>query len=257
MNSNIKPNILNINGIATKIFPLSKDFQLIERIHELNDNLFTFDVFPHSWFLFFSEFPLLNVEILTPEGYKRCDSIRTLFLPPFSLVRWKLYKGINKWKAFRGECLIPSEFQTVPLGFKEKVGEFNEQVDVLEFVKLNYKNAIRYPNELNRSKISPKLKLLIDQQFSSEISLEKIFLENNFDVSGSSHLFKSTYSISPNEYRIRLQINLAIRKAFKEKSSITQTCYESGFDSYSSFFRNLKAWLPVSPSKIWKLWEPK
>lgn len=90
-------------------------------------------------------------------------------------------------------------------------------------------------------------KLFIDNNFGSNIDLNNIADEACFSKFHFIRLFKSIYGKTPHQYLIRVRVENA--KLFLEKgSSVSETCFDVGFDSVSSFTALFKQYTTLSPS---------
>ncbi len=90
-------------------------------------------------------------------------------------------------------------------------------------------------------------KLFIDTHFCNNIDLDNIADEACFSKFHFIRLFKTIYRNTPHQYLTRVRIENA--KTFLKKGiSVTETCYNVGFDSVSSFTGLFKQYTKLSPS---------
>ena len=91
-------------------------------------------------------------------------------------------------------------------------------------------------------------KLFIDNHFSDHIDLNNISDEAYFSKFHFIRLFKTIYGHTPHQYLIKVRIENA--KEFLQKDiSVTDTCFNVGFDSLSSFSGLFKRYTNLSPSQ--------
>jgi AraC-like DNA-binding protein len=90
-------------------------------------------------------------------------------------------------------------------------------------------------------------KLFIDTHFSEHIELGNIADEAYFSKFHFIRLFKTVYGNTPHQYLIEVRIENA--KHFLQKgSSVSEACFNVGFDSISSFTALFKQYTKLSPS---------
>ena len=97
-------------------------------------------------------------------------------------------------------------------------------------------------------------KLFIDKNFNNSIDLDNIADEACFSKFHFLRLFKTIYGKTPHQYLIRVRVENA--KLFLEKgNSVSDTCFEIGFDSVSSFTALFKQYTKLSPSAYQQQYE--
>jgi AraC-like DNA-binding protein len=90
-------------------------------------------------------------------------------------------------------------------------------------------------------------KLYIDAHFAEPIDLANIAGEACFSKHHFLRLFKSMYGTTPQQYRKRVRIEKAM-VLLAQGRSVTEVCFEVGFESLSRFSATFKAVVGVSPS---------
>lgn len=242
---------VNLNNGFTLVRQITKSLQLIQRVQLLEKQQRNFDVFPDSWFLFYSEMPVGQVVVESKNEIINLKPHTAIFLPPLSIIKWKLNPGLIKWSAVRGEVKTPASFGEIPFSLPWYYQEKIESEDkIIEYIEENKKDWRQIPFANNDSKIARAIKASIDGSYTSELNLSE-YAENFFlKISNISHAFKTCYGVSCLDYLMRLRINEALKKISYENKSLTDACYEAGFSDYSSFYRQFKNWLTVGPSEI-------
>ena len=79
-----------------------------------------------------------------------------------------------------------------------------------------------------------RAKLFIDENFASDIDLNKIADEACFSKFHFVRLFKEIYGRTPHQYLTRVRIEKA-KKYLDEGQTVAYACFKVGFDSISSF----------------------
>lgn len=192
------------------------------------------------------------MQIVTIFGDVEVQLKTAIFLPASKIIRWKLFPGNVKWYAYRGETTLPKELQTEAFMFSfSEIPMFKNSNQIFEFILQNKGQAKSLPSELTSSLLARKIKNHLDQDFEDlkNSKLSEMAMILGVKPNEMSQSFKKCYGMNPVEYKNRLKLNKALYKIWLEMdSSITDACYESGFDEYSSFYRNFIKWLNVEPS---------
>ena len=91
-------------------------------------------------------------------------------------------------------------------------------------------------------------KLFIDDHYHDNIDLGNISDEAYFSKFHFIRLFKTIYGSTPHQYLIKVRIENA-KELLQKDMSVTDTCFEVGFDSVSSFSGLFKRYTKLSPSE--------
>jgi AraC-like DNA-binding protein len=106
----------------------------------------------------------------------------------------------------------------------------------------NYPYAYRYRRIV-------QAKQYIDDHFKEPIDLDDISDEANFSKFHFLRLFKSAYGKTPNQYLTDCRIRCALRLLEEHQLSISEICFEVGFESLGSFSSLFKREAGTSPSR--------
>jgi AraC-like DNA-binding protein len=91
-------------------------------------------------------------------------------------------------------------------------------------------------------------KLFIDSNFNDTIDLDNIANEAYFSKFHFIRLFKSIYGKTPHQYLTSVRIDHA-RLLLEKDLSVTETCFEVGFESLTSFTALFRRYAKSSPSE--------
>lgn len=91
-------------------------------------------------------------------------------------------------------------------------------------------------------------KLFIDEHFSEQIDLEKVADEAFYSKYHFIRQFKKIYGRTPHQYLIAVRIEHA-KQLLKTDHSVSEVCYDIGFESLSSFSGLFKRIVGLSPSE--------
>lgn len=95
-----------------------------------------------------------------------------------------------------------------------------------------------------------RAKEYMDSAYTENLTLEKISREACLSQFHFLRLFKSVYSITPHQYLTRKRIEKAVSLLFGTNMSITEICFEIGFESLSSFSWLFKNRFGLSPEQV-------
>src|SRR5437879_8495453 len=90
-------------------------------------------------------------------------------------------------------------------------------------------------------------KLFIDSHFAEKIDLNDISDEAPFSKFHFIRLFKNIYEKTPHQYLTKVRIEKA-KELLQRDHSVTDVCFQVGFDSLSSFTGLFKRIVKISPS---------
>jgi len=90
-------------------------------------------------------------------------------------------------------------------------------------------------------------KLFIDKHYADNIDINAIAGEACFSKYHFLRLFKQTYHVTPHQYLTTVRIQKA-RELLQNGTSVTETCFNLGFESMSSFNKLFKRRLKITPS---------
>ena len=125
---------------------------------------------------------------------------------------------------------------------------------IIQLIDIIYTQKNRDNSYLNAQNIPPKLKNAIEYINGNFINLQTIDEVANYCGITPTYLarmFKKILDTTPNEYVTNLRIAYA-RHLLNQGKSITDVCYESGFNNYTYFISKFKAITGTTPSKYQK-----
>lgn len=87
------------------------------------------------------------------------------------------------------------------------------------------------------------------KNFKRKITLEEVALLTNKSISAFCHYFKKTTKMSYINFLTQIRISHSCELLKTTNLSITEICYESGFNNWANFSKHFKKHCEVSPSK--------
>lgn len=85
--------------------------------------------------------------------------------------------------------------------------------------------------------------------FKHKITLEEVAALTNKSVSAFCHYFKKITKVSYINFLTQIRISYACELLKTSNLSITEICYESGFNNWSNFSKHFNKYCEMSPSK--------
>jgi len=113
---------------------------------------------------------------------------------------------------------------------------------------LTSKNYVRSLS-LKESRGLNKIYEYLFENFSNPIKLEDVAAIANMNPSAFSRYFKRTNGKTLTKYINEIRIGYACRKLIEDEISISETCYECGYNSISNFNKQFKAITNLTPSE--------
>jgi AraC-like DNA-binding protein len=173
-----------------------------------------------------------------------------LFIPPFSILDWRLNIGQFEWKSvlmFSEPPETAPKFATLfPLNYELPFTKSGINSEIFDQIK---KSGQRVDKEEKLIPLSLKVKRAIDLNFNSSISIGDIAKNINSTASPISRAFKITYDISPLFYRNQLRVFDASLKLLKGET-VTEAAHEVGFQDLSRFNKQFKEKMRAIPSQF-------
>jgi len=100
-----------------------------------------------------------------------------------------------------------------------------------------------------------RMELLIDfvfKNFSREISIAEVAAILNISRNSFCRYFKTRTNKVFSEFLSEVRVGNACKLLIENKMSISQICYESGFNNMSNFYRQFKNVKQITPSEFQK-----
>jgi len=111
--------------------------------------------------------------------------------------------------------------------------------------QVQYLKKNLYPKDYLLTQII-RSKKFIDNNFANNINLDDIAGEAFFSKFHFIRLFKRYYGVTPHQYLIRVRVAGA-KKLLQSGMSISDVCYEIGFESVPSFTKLFKTITGTTP----------
>jgi len=218
--------------------------------YENKDLVLTGPNTPHAWA---GDEEYKNAHVMTLQFHSDFLSDRTLNRRIALPIRDLLIK------ARRGVLFSP---ETVELmnGRLEKLSNTQGFDSLLEFLSILYDLSISRNQEIlasasyvghidpSRSKRIEKVTNYIQESLHNEIRIKEVAEMVNMSETAFSHFFKKQTQRTFTDYLIDIRIGYAARLLMDSEQTISEICFESGFNNVSNFNRTFKKKRGVTPS---------
>src|SRR5215217_3967089 len=98
---------------------------------------------------------------------------------------------------------------------------------------------------------------LIDARYSEPLDLDELARTANFSRYHFLRAFRAAFHATPHEYLTRKRVERAKELLAESELTVTEICFEVGFDSVGSFstlFHKMVGWSPsIYPARAWEM----
>lgn len=235
---------------TSNVFSSSYKEALIFRRHSYDSEKEVVDVHAGAWTLAYAQVEPESIYLNMGSDWIELKGGILLFIPPFSILRWKIRNGTLKWMYFLSlnnieiankipaKIITNFDFKVLPL--------FRNANSVLKFAK--EADGI-LPNIDSRNDVVSSLKLKIDARFSKTENI-KDMLNQKQNYAYISRQFKARYWMSPVEYRNQLRLMQTSYDLMFEKKSILETSSNNGITDSKFFYQKFNKLLRTNPSSF-------
>lgn len=125
--------------------------------------------------------------------------------------------------------------------------------DILSYIE---QGLINYTQPNNNSHIPKELNEIItyvNKNFASITSINKLVETFHTSHSTLERMFKKHLDMTPRQYLYDKKFSNACRM-LRNNASVTEACFQSGFDDYSNFIQNFKKIYKTTPLKYKKVY---
>lgn len=206
------------------------------------------DVYANVWVLAYANLQENTVSILVDNQKLQLSGKVLIFIPPFSVISWKVDNSSVKWMYFsnsnlsegceRLKCKIINKFDFNLILF------LRNSIKNLDLIKNIKGTTIDLSNEYS---VVANLKNKIDKNFFQSEKI-KSYISINHNYSYFSREFKKIYKISPICYRNHLRIKQCMCELLFSQKTILEVAKKNGITDSKFFYKKFKEIIGVSPS---------
>lgn len=232
-----------------EIQPWDKGLLRFFRIDRYSESANLVDTFGPAWFLGWTDQRDVEVFVRSRNRYIPLNSQQFVFVPPFSIIHWKVLAGTLRWNAFVSDSELPSTAPWLPAVYDRVQGRIPQTLESIHSFLRSRIPRIQLLQEKTRSPLAVEVKKHLIYNYREQQSIQE--LAKLFDVSRFvlCHAFRNAYSLSPLQYRQRLRMANAMHR-IAQGSAISTALSESGFTCISEFDRQVKNLYEFPPSSL-------
>ncbi|MCB0364630.1 MAG: helix-turn-helix transcriptional regulator [Bdellovibrionaceae bacterium] len=229
---------------------LDKDLLRFDRIHRFVGPTKEVDSLPRIWSLALADFEPGIIRVPTENGPAELVGPVGVFMPPFSPIQWQIEPSVLEFRAFISPTSLPPGIPRDPFFFSWAGNQDPTSVDEILALLTDLQN-LTYIKPPGRYSVPAQMtKIFIDNNYHQRISLAEMAKQLNYSHSFLTRSFKSTYGISPVEYRTRLRLFDAQMLLLTKSSKVTHVAYASGFSDPGRFMKQFRRLFRARPSQF-------
>ncbi|MCB0385199.1 MAG: helix-turn-helix transcriptional regulator [Bdellovibrionales bacterium] len=229
---------------------LAKDLIQFNRIHRFDQSVTEVDSLPGVWSLAIGDLHPGLVKVPTENGLIDLRGPVAVFIPPFSPVQWLIEPCILEFKAFISPTPLPPGIPHKPFYFAwpnhclpKSVSEvFAVIKDLKSFTYIRPPGRYSVPAQMTKN--------FIDSNYHRRLSLAEMAKKLKYSHSFLTRSFKSTYGLSPVDYRTKLRLFDAQMLLLTKPSNVTSIAYASGFSDPGRFMKQFRRLFKARPSQF-------
>ena len=123
------------------------------------------------------------------------------------------------------------------------------------FVEILRNSPTNIGDNYNVFSITQQVSHYIKTHFTEDINMDAISKKFGYTPNYISHLFYMERGMTIKEFTVNLRMDYALKKICSTEGSISDICFECGYNSFSNFLRTFKSRYGVSPKKYRALYK--
>jgi AraC-like DNA-binding protein len=153
----------------------------------------------------------------------------------------------------KGELQSSIQKQLVEIEFKSGYKKIMSLINMLHEISISDEfelvSGLVKPHSLKEQFLIQTIFEFSMNNFKRKITLEEVAVLTNKSISAFSHYFKKTTKISYINFLNQIRIAHACELLKTTNLSVTEICYESGFNNWANFSSHFKKYCLMSPTK--------
>jgi len=204
-------------------------------------------------------YPETTKEVKAIVTYFRLDWLNDNFLSSDEATKFNelikdINRGIRVFGASHKQIVKILNELLVSSGLKRIIHLLNILHLLSETKEYNCLSSIGYSNPYNQKDVQRINKIYdyIMNNFTSDITVEKAAALANMTVASFCKYFKGRTQKTFTHFVNEVRIGYACKLLYNDNLSISQICFQSGFNNLTNFNRNFKHYIKISPSDFKK-----
>lgn len=172
-----------------------------------------------------------------------------LYFPRRAIIEWHLYPGFFDFRCILSGRQLPPGMPNKAVAFDYPEQLIPESPKELAHIVSHATNFIEVEHAPDPHPIALTAKSILDANFTSECSIGVIAQRLKTSEAVLSRAFKASYGIPPVAYRNCLRVTESMRKLLTSSKSVSDICYQSGFQDLSRFNKQFKKQVKARPTQ--------
>ena len=229
---------------------LEPDLVFFVRDHHFPKDVSEIDAFGHAWSLCLTDFQSESVTIRRKGQDIPLLGPKTLFIPPFSLIDWRLKARQITWCAYLSDSVLPSGLPKEPVCLDGHPDQLPISKDeIFAFVR-KAKESFPIGKIENENSVSLRVKTILDETHLLNLSMVDVARQAGLSPQGLPRAFKKTFDITPAAYRNKMRIFDATIELLTKKASAMDISHMVGFGDVSRFNKQFRRQMNAVPSQF-------
>jgi AraC-like DNA-binding protein len=233
----------------SQFFHIQKDLQMMARQHYWAKPTHLIEVFGESTLLYVAFLKPNQIYFQGPTEKHSLSGPVGILVPPFSVIESYLAAGDLEFMIFHTVLKIQAPIQEARLFRWDPAFEIKSGFDLFHVVE-NQKEFFCIEKKSTDSKQAHLIKSYLDKNFRINQKMQDIAEELEIGYSTMNIHFRKCFGFAPNEYRNRLRVFESLELMLNQKEPATDACYNSGFEDFSTFYRQFQSQLSAKPSQF-------
>lgn len=246
----MKPTLtVKANNYVSNYYFLENDIIRFDRVHRVTHEMKLVEALPRVWTLAFGSIEPNQIFVPIEGGEYELNGPCAVFTPPCCPVQWHLLPGVMEFTVFIGSQKIPNFELNQPMVFNWTGKSLPSHLDQIVEL-LSSEPAIYVKNRFRQSKAAERTKNLIDQNYFQRRSIAELAKGLGYSHSFLTRSFKSSFGLSPVEYRSKLRLFDAQLLLLQKQQKVSTVAFASGFSDTSHFLKQFRQLFQVRPSQF-------
>lgn len=224
---------------------LAPDLLFMKRHQTFRREQHIVDTFASFWFLGFPSKLDCTVAIRDGAEFRPLRENELVFIPPFTLVEWKVSPGELQWDAYFSDTALPGDLPREPslvsVESPDGISDTRSAMQLLREARLRPLEQQRVPSALAR-----RAKDLIDANFACDTKISDIAKTLRTSRVSLHSTFTRAYGLTPVAYRHRLRVFDSFRN-LNRGQSVTESLLAAGFNQPAQYIEHFREYLQTTP----------